>query len=36
MRKNGEVIVNAEAGKMGVLDFSIFDMPHEMRELGFF
>lgn len=36
MRKNGEVIVNANAAKMGVLTFAIFDMPHQFCELGFF
>lgn len=33
MRKRGEVIVNAKAGQMGVIDFGIFDMPHQIREL---
>ena len=33
MRRKGEIIVNAEAGQMGVVDFGIFDMPHQIREL---
>lgn len=33
MRRKGEIIVNAKAGQMGVVDFGIFDMPHEIREL---
>ncbi|MCY4064312.1 MAG: hypothetical protein OXG53_18220 [Chloroflexi bacterium] len=36
MRKNGKVIVNSEAGSMGILTFKIFDMPHQFCELGFF
>lgn len=36
MRKSGEVIVNADVRNMGVTTLDIFDMPHEMRELGFF
>ena len=33
MRRKGETIVNAKAGQMGVIDFGIFDMPHQIREL---
>ncbi len=33
MRRKGETIVNAKAGQMGVVDFGIFDMPHQIREL---
>lgn len=33
MRRRGEVFVNAKAGQMGVIDFGIFDMSHQFREL---
>ena len=33
MRRRGEVIVNEKAGQMGVINFGIFDMPHQIREL---
>ena len=35
MRKSGKVIVNADAGNMGVSTFDIFDMPYQMCEFGF-
>lgn len=35
MRRNGEVIVNANAGKRFGLDLRIFDMPHQFRDLPY-
>lgn len=35
MRKSGEVIVNALADKEFGIDLSIFDMPHQFRDLPY-